>query len=173
MSGTIKKAQRFVILKNKIMETTALKIILSISSPSFQHQGFIPAEFTCDGSGKNPEIHIDGIPEQAKTLALIVEDPDAPGKIFDHWVVWNIPPSDTIYANSVPGLEGSNSRGKLGYTPPCPPSGVHRYFFKVYALDSLLVIKEGASKQTVENILRPHLVGYGELIGLYKKRDRD
>jgi len=143
---------------------------LSISSPSFQHEGCIPAEFTCEGSGKNPEINIDGIPEQAKTLALIMDDPDAPGKIFDHWVVWNIPPSDTIYANSVPGREGKNSRGKLGYTPPCPPSGVHRYYFKVYALDSLLNIEEGANKQTVENILRPHIVGYGEVIGLYKKQ---
>jgi Raf kinase inhibitor-like YbhB/YbcL family protein len=115
---------------------TAVKTILSVSSPAFEHEGFIPMDYTCEGSNKRPDLIIRGIPEEAKSLAIIVEDPDAPGKIFDHWLVWNIPPADTIPTNVVPGLEGKNSKGKIGYTGPCPPSGTHRYFFKVYAVDS-------------------------------------
>jgi Raf kinase inhibitor-like YbhB/YbcL family protein len=152
--------------------TTAVKTILSISSPAFEHEGFIPQKFTCEGEGKNPPLRIAGIPEEAKSLAIIVEDPDAPGKVFDHWLVWNIPPTDTIPEDTAPGLEGRNSAGELGYIGPCPPTGTHRYFFKVYAVDTLLEAGKGADKIKLEYVLANHVIAYGELIGLYKKHKR-
>src|SRR3954470_11173521 len=105
------------------METTEIKTILAVSSPSFTHEGFIPKKFTCEGSGANPALEIDGFPEETKTLALIVEDPDAVSGIFDHWVTWNIPPAHTITENAVPGVSGKNGKGSVGFTPPCPPKG--------------------------------------------------
>jgi Raf kinase inhibitor-like YbhB/YbcL family protein len=149
------------------METIAVKTEVSISSPSFKHLDLIPDEFTCKGSGTNPALVIAGIPEGTKSLALIMEDPDAPGKIFDHWIVWNIPILSKIDANSVPGIEGVNGKGKLGYTGPCPPSGTHRYFFKVYCLDTMLNVKKGSDKSALQKAMEHHIVAYGELIGLY------
>jgi Raf kinase inhibitor-like YbhB/YbcL family protein len=152
------------------MQATAINTKLTISSPSFQFEGNIPKDFSCEGANKNPALSIHGIPEETKTLAIIMEDPDAPGRIFDHWIVWNIPPAHTISEHSVPGLQGKNSKGTLGYTGPCPPTGTHRYFFKVYAVDTLLDLPEGADKLQVERALHNHVIGYGELIGLYQKK---
>jgi Raf kinase inhibitor-like YbhB/YbcL family protein len=154
------------------MATTAVKTSLTISSPAFAHEGYIPSDYTCEGSGKNPPLEIKGIPQEAKSLALIMEDPDAPGKIFDHWVVWNIPPDENIAEDTTPGTLGRNSAGTNNYTPPCPPSGTHRYFFKIYALDAILQVQKGADKITVEKALQSHVIAYGELIGLYKKQKR-
>ena len=152
------------------METTdKIKTKLTISSPSFKHEGPIPRTYTCQGSDINPSLVIEDIPKEALSLAIIVDDPDAPGGTFDHWLVWNIPPVKVIPENSHPGLEGMNSRGDLGYMGPCPPSGTHRYFFKVYAVDTLLETKKGATKEKLEFALQNHTVAYGELIGLYKK----
>ena len=148
---------------------TAAKTKLAVSSPAFQHEGMIPKDFTCDGEDKSPPLKIDWIPEETRSLAIIMEDPDAPGKTFDHWLVWNIPPTDTIPENSSPGLEGTNSAGKVGYMGPCPPSGIHRYFFKIYAVDMLLEAEKGADKRKLEYVLTDHVLAYGELIGLYKK----
>jgi Raf kinase inhibitor-like YbhB/YbcL family protein len=152
------------------METEVINAVLHISSPSFVQDGHIPKDFTCEGRGVSPELLIGDIPREAKTLAMIVEDPDAPGKIFDHWVVWNIPPSKRITENAVPGLEGKNSKGEIGYTGPCPPEGTHRYFFKIYAVDTLLDLKEGATKGQLIEALHDHVVAYGELVGTYKKQ---
>jgi Raf kinase inhibitor-like YbhB/YbcL family protein len=153
------------------METeVVVSAVLQISSPSFTQDGYIPKAFTCEGKGVSPELRIEDIPGEAKTLALIVEDPDAPGKIFDHWVVWNIPPSNRITENAVPGLEGKNGKGEIGYTGPCPPEGTHRYFFKVYAVDTLLDLREGATKMELIEALRDHTLAYGELIGMYQKQ---
>jgi len=152
------------------METEVISAVLHISSPSFQNDGSIPKDFACEGRGVSPELLIGDIPREAKTLALIVEDPDAPGQIFDHWVVWNIPPSKRITENARPGLEGKNSKGEIGYTGPCPPEGTHRYFFKVYAVDTLLDLKQGATKAQLIDALRDHVVAYGELVGTYKKQ---
>lgn len=149
--------------------TVRTKTKLMISSPSFKHEGLIPRTYTCQGSNVNPPLVIEGIPEEARSLALIVDDPDAPGGTFDHWLVWNIPPVKVILENSRPGLEGMNSKEELGYTGPCPPSGTHRYFFKVYAVKVLLDTQKGASKEKLEFALEDHTIGYGELIGLYKK----
>lgn len=156
-------------LKQHTMETVAKRTTLMISSPAFEHEGLIPAQYTCEGAGINPPLSIGGIPDDAKTLALIMEDPDAPGRVFDHWLVWNIPPTEAIPENSVPGLEGTNSRGLIGYTGPCPPSGTHRYFFKVFAVDTLLELAKGADKTKLNYVLQRHVIGYGELIGLYRK----
>ena len=151
------------------METSTIRKTLNISSPAFEHQGTIPRKYTCQGAGVNPPISISGIPESAKTLAIIMEDPDAPGKVFDHWLVWNIPPVNEIPENSMPGLEGTNSAGKIGYIGPCPPSGTHRYYFKIFAVDTLLETEKGADKRKLEYTLQKHIIGYGELIGLYQK----
>lgn len=148
----------------RLVQTTLL-----ISSPSFDFEGHIPAKFTCDGEEVNPHLTIRHIPEETKSLALIMDDPDAPGGVFDHWLVWNIPPQETITENSVPGIQGKNGAGKAEYHGPCPPSGTHRYFFNIFALDTLLDLKPGATKKQLEDAMQGHIVGTGELIGLYSR----
>ena len=143
---------------------------LKISSPSFQHEEFIPAEYTCEGKDRNPPITIQSIPEGTKSLALIIDDPDAPNGTFDHWLIWNIEPAGRIDENSAPGTQGRNSTGKNGYKGPCPPSGTHHYHFKMYALDLELDLKSGADKTMLEQAMKDHILASGELIGLYAKR---
>ena len=152
------------------METTVkTKTRLHVSSPSFQHEGLIPRTYSCQGSNINPALVIENIPKDAISMALIMDDPDAPAGTFNHWVVWNIPPVSVIPENSRPGLEGVNSSGKVGYTGPCPPSGTHRYFFKIYAVNMLLDTQKGATKEKLEFALQSNTIAYGELIGRYKK----
>lgn len=143
---------------------------LIISSPSFKPNGQIPSKYTCEGEGINPPLTITNIPQGTKSMALIVDDPDAPGKTFDHWIVWDIQPGENIKENSVPGIQGRNSAGKNNYTGPCPPSGTHRYFFKLYALDTMMDIAAGASKNIVEKAMENHILAAGEIIGLYEKQ---
>ncbi len=143
---------------------------LFISSPAFENNGIIPSKFTCDGDDINPEISIDKAPQGTKSLALIMDDPDAPRGTFDHWIVYDIPVGRIITQNSVPGVQGKNSIGQNNYTGPCPPGGTHHYYFKVYALDTLLELKEGADKTTVEKAMDGHILSSGELIGLYKRK---
>ena len=143
---------------------------LTIESPAFEHGKLIPRKYSCDGQDINPPLTIEGIPKEAKTLALVIDDPDAPGGTFDHWVVWNISPFTTkISEHSVPGIEGLNSARKQGYTGPCPPSGSHRYFFKVYALDTELNLGVKTTKRDLEKAMQGHIVAKGELIGLYHR----
>jgi hypothetical protein len=130
----------------------------------------IPRKYTCDGQDVNPALTIENIPEQAKSLVLIVDDPDAPMGTWDHWLVWNIPPKKTIGEHSVPGAEGLNSFGKHSYGGPCPPSGTHRYFFKVYALDTLLNIASNSTKKDMEKAMKEHVLTKGELVGLYSRK---
>lgn len=158
-------------------------------SPSFEHNGFIPAKFTCDGSTPsnraqdkslvagggdiNPELQIQNVPEGAKSLALIMDDPDAPGRIFTHWLVWNIDPRTTVIKQESrpPGsMEGKTDFGYIGYGGPCPPSGTHRYFFKLYALDAMLNLPEGTGKEGLEREIQKHLLDQAELIGLYARQ---
>ena len=106
---------------------------LTVSSPAFSNNGFIPSKYTCDGSNINPELIIRDIPQDTRSLALIIDDPDAPKGTFDHWVMWNIPVKDKIDENSTPGAEGKNGKNENKYMGPCPPSGTHHYHFKVYA----------------------------------------
>lgn len=151
--------------------TIAAKATLKISSPEFENEGYIPMKYTCEGQNKNPPVTIKSIPKETISLVLIIEDPDAPKKIFDHWVVWNIHPHETIKEDSIPGMVAKNSKGENSYTGPCPPTGTHRYFFKVYALDTLLEVDDDADKKTVEQALQNHVLAYGELMGLYKKHN--
>jgi Raf kinase inhibitor-like YbhB/YbcL family protein len=153
------------------MSTIAAKATLTISSLEFEHEGYIPMKYTCEGKNINPPITINGLPKETISLALIMEDPDAPGKIFDHWVVWNIRPTQTIEENSRPGIAGKNSKGESLYTGPCPPSGTHRYFFKIYALDTLLDLDNDVDKKMVEQALHDHVLAYGEMMGMYKKHN--
>ena len=142
---------------------------LSVASPAFEDNSPIPPKYTCQGENINPPISIEHIPADTKSLVLIVDDPDAPGGNFDHWIVWNILPTETILENTIPGTEGKNDYGINHYKGPCPPSGTHRYFFKVYALDTMLDLKSGNDKKTVEKAMQQHILASGELIGLYKK----
>jgi len=129
----------------------------------------IPDKFTCKGEDINPKLMISEIPASAKTLALIMDDPDAPMGTWVHWVMWNIPLGN-INENSAPGTQGVNSWGKNKYGGPCPPSGTHRYFFKVYALDTTLKLPEGSTKQELLQAMKSHIIAQAELIGLYSKQ---
>jgi len=145
------------------------EVEMKITSSDFENNGHIPPKFTCQGEDINPPLLIDGIPEGTKTLALIVDDPDAPMGTWIHWVVFNIPVVSKIEENTIPGKQGSNDFGRKDYGGPCPPSGTHRYFFKIYALDSKLNLEEGTSKQELEKGMQGHILDNAELIGLYKK----
>ena len=133
----------------------------------------IPKIYTCDGDDTSPELLISDVPEEAKTLVLIVDDPDAPMGTFTHWVLYNIPADTAIISSqSLPkgALEGANDFGRLHYGGPCPPSGVHRYYFKLYAVDKILDLSAGATKTEVQNAIRSHTVQQAELIGLYSRK---
>jgi hypothetical protein len=143
---------------------------LKITSPAFRHNDVIPAKCTGDGKDINPALQIEGIPEGTQSLALVVDDPDAPMGTWDHWVVWNIPPSNLIKENSVPGTEGLNSFRRHRYGGPCPPSGTHRYFFKVYALDTKLTLNPNSNKKDLEKAMQGHVLAKGEIIGKYARR---
>jgi len=143
---------------------------LSIKSPAFESGKPIPKKYSCDGQDINPPLTVEGTPKEAKTLVLAVDDPDAPSGTFDHWIVWNIPAQTSkIAENSVPGKEGVNSARQTGYMGPCPPSGTHRYFFKVYALDTELSIGVASKKKDVEKAMQRHILAKGELMGVYSR----
>lgn len=150
-------------------DISAKEAIMKLTSPDFKNNEYIPKKFTCDGQGINPGLVIDGVPSQAKSLVLIVDDPDAPAGTFVHWVVFDIPVTGKIEENSIPGKQGVNTAGELNYVSPCPPSGVHRYFFKIYALDNFLNIAEGVTKQKLEKAIKNYILDKAELIGLYKR----
>lgn len=143
---------------------------LKITSPAFANKGLIPAKYTCDGEDVNPPLSIEGISEGTQSLALIVDDPDAPMGTWDHWTLWNILPLEKIEENNAPGVEGLNDFNKHSYGGPCPPSGTHRYFFKVYALDTKLNLKPNSRKKDLEKAMKEHILARGEIIGLYKRR---
>jgi len=142
---------------------------MNITSPAFEHNQMIPAKYTCQGEDIAPPLAISDWPEATKSLALINDDPDAPGGTWNHWIVWNITPAGAIGENTVPGVQGKNSWGRNDYGGPCPPGGTHRYFFKLTALDTELDLKEGASKDELERAMKGHILAEAELIGLYAK----
>jgi hypothetical protein len=143
---------------------------LNIKSSAFEHNGLIPRKYTCDGEDVNPPITIENIPEGTQSLALTIDDPDAPMGTWDHWVVWNVPPKKEINENEVPGVEGINDFGKHSYGGPCPPSGTHRYFFKVYALDTKLNLNANSRKKDAEKAMQGHVLAKGELVGRYSRK---
>jgi Raf kinase inhibitor-like YbhB/YbcL family protein len=145
---------------------------LKISSPVFENNGKIPQKYTCDGKDVNPPLKIENVPPSAKSLALIVDDPDAPAGMWVHWVLWNIDPkTGGIEENTAPkgALQGVNDFRKHNYGGPCPPSGTHRYFFKLYALDSPLNLGTDSKKTDVEKAMKGHILAQSEIIGLYKR----
>jgi len=149
-------------------ETRNLKVFSTV----FSHNGHLPPEYTCDGKDINPPIEVSDIPDGTRTLALIMEDPDAPRGTFDHWIVWNIPPNEAIAEETNPGISGLNDFGKTGYGGPCPPSGVHRYFFRVFALDVKLDLPAGTDKQTLLDAMHGHILATGEIMGLYQRKKK-
>lgn len=150
---------------------------MKISSPAFENGGSIPPTYTCDGEDRIPPLKFEEIPDGARSLALIVDDPDVPANLrpdrnWDHWVVWNLPPSTTeVREGTEPGgVAGTNSWGRNDYGGPCPPDREHRYFFKLYALDMLLDLPPSAGKLELEQAMESHIVGRAELMGRYDRK---
>ena len=144
---------------------------MKLESPAFSEGERIPQKYTCLGEDINPPLNISHIPEDAKSLALIIDDPDAPVGTFVHWVVWNIPVADEISENSVPAkaVQGTNDFGKKSYGGPCPPSGTHTYHFKMYALDSMLDAPENGRKTDLLDAMEGHIIESAELTGTFSK----
>ncbi|SHM47238.1 YbhB/YbcL family Raf kinase inhibitor-like protein [Flavobacterium xinjiangense] len=151
-----------------IMSVTASSKLV-IKSPAFEDNEFIYSKYTCDGVNVNPEISIGEIPKNTKSLAIIVDDPDAPSGSFCHWLMWNIAPKNSIKENSAPGIQGRNSFGENKYDGPCPPSGKHHYYFKVYALNTKLNLLVSTDKNELEKEMKDYIIAWGELVGLYKR----
>ena len=145
--------------------------IMRISS-DFSHEGRIDPSYTCDADNVSPPLEFHDVPEETVSLVLIVDDPDAPVGTWNHWTMWNIDPMTThVATDSSPSgvVEGVTSFGTAGYGGPCPPSGEHRYFFALYALDSTLVLGPDADVATLREAMEGHVIGSAELIGLYSR----
>ena len=143
---------------------------MKITSSAFQEGGDIPSKFSRDGGNVNPPLRIEGTPENAKSLVLIVDDPDAPVGLFTHWLVWNIDPKTTeIPEKSLPkgAVQGTNDYPNLGYGGPQPPSGTHRYYFKIFALDQTLDLHSGAKRQELDKAMNGHIIAQGQSMGRY------
>ena len=154
---------------------------MKLTSLAFSEGSEIPSQYTCDGGNTNPALEISGVPVNAKSLVLIMDDPDVPAavrpeRMWDHWVVFNIPPTTTsVPAGQNPsGIAGKNSGGKLAYGGPCPPPQFepsrHRYFFKLYALDTMLDLPEGATKAEVITAMKDNIIATATLMGTYQRK---
>ena len=145
---------------------------MKITSSAFQEGGNIPSKFTCDGGDTSPPLQIAEVRSEAKSLVLIADDPDAPSGLFTHWAVWNISPQTNSIAEGNPpkGVQGTNDFGRSGYGGPCPPSGTHRYYFKVFALDRELDLPFGAKRGQLDAAMKGHIVAQGQLMGRYARK---
>jgi Raf kinase inhibitor-like YbhB/YbcL family protein len=144
---------------------------IDVTSDKFEQDGWIPAKYTCQGENISPPLHFKGVPSQAMSLCIIMDDPDAPVGVFDHWLAWNIPATTSTLPEGgrVPSL-GMNHFGQYNYKGPCPPKGMpHHYHFRVYALDRELALQEGSNRRELETLMKDHIVAYGELVGLYQR----
>jgi len=141
--------------------------MLSISSTAFTDNSSLPPRYTCDGEGVNPPLAWSGVPDETQSLALIVDDPDAPSGTFDHWILFNIPPDTaSIEEGSEPAcVHGTGTLGNKTYFAPCPPSGEHRYRFTLYALDTTLPLQEGANKNKLLSAMEGHIIEQTTLVG--------
>jgi len=168
--------QRTIIAGAFAIATAALfaagGVKMKITSSAFQEGANIPLKFTCDGADTSPPLQIADGPTGAKSLVLIVDDPDAPTGLFTHWTVWNISPqTSSVGEGSAPnGIQGTNDFGKSGYGGPCPPSGTHRYYFKIFALDRELDLPFGAKRGQLDAAMKGHVVAQGELMGRYSRK---
>ena len=145
---------------------------MKITSSAFQQGGNIPSKFSCDGANTSPPLQISDVPPETKSVVLIVDDPDAPSGLFTHWAVWNISPQTSTIAegNAPKGVHGTNDFGKSGYGGPCPPSGTHRYYFRIFALDRELDLPSGAKRSQLDAAMKGHVVAQGELMGRYARK---
>lgn len=151
---------------------------LKIESAAFREGGMIPEHYTCDGADVSPPLSWGSAPAGTASLALIADDPDAPGKTWVHWVVFDLPPSASGFPENVPGdrtlaiggAQGRNDFGRIGYGGPCPPGGTHRYFFKLYALDTRLELEPGITKAELLKAMEGHVLAEGQLMGKYRRR---
>ncbi|MGB9770444.1 MAG: YbhB/YbcL family Raf kinase inhibitor-like protein [Candidatus Kapaibacteriota bacterium] len=161
----------FLLLGGKPME-------VQIFSSAFENAGFIPRKYTCDGENVSPPLNWKNLPPGTKSLAIINDDPDAPMGTWVHWVIYNIPatssglPENVKPQEKLPDgtLQGKNSWGRIGYGGPCPPSGTHRYYFKIYALDKMLDLKPGATKEQVLKAMQGHILAEGAFYGKYSRQ---
>ena len=150
---------------------------ITIASSGFTEGGMIPKKFTCDAEDISPDLKWSGVPKEAKSLALICDDPDAPVGTWVHWVLFNIPADvSSLSAGVAPdpvlkngAQHGKNDFRKLGYGGPCPPGGTHRYFFKIYALDTLLSLESGSTKSQLLAAMKGHILAEAQLMGKYKR----
>jgi len=150
---------------------------MKITSTAFENNERIPVKYTCNGDDISPPLDITEAPERTNSFVIIVDDPDAPGETWIHWIVFNIPSNPPLAdgkaslkveeGESPRGWKGQNSWGNTEYGGPCPPKGIHRYFFKAYALDSMLFVSEGSTKEQIEKAMEAHTLKKAELIGLY------
>jgi len=153
---------------------------MSISSTAFRHEGDIPSRHTCDGLDLSPPLTFHDVPATAKSLVLICDDPDAPAGVWDHWLLYNLSPATPGLPEGLPdggsypdgSRAGQNSWGRRGYGGPCPPGGTHRYFFTLYALDIVLDIAEGATKRTVLEAVKGHILDSATIMGRYSRQGR-
>lgn len=151
---------------------------IEVTSPAFEDGAEIPSRYTCDGLDVSPPLSWGSVPDGAQSLALIADDPDAPRGTFVHWVIYDLPqdtrrlPEDVPNQRTLPSgaAQGVNGAGGVGYMGPCPPSGSHRYFFKVYALDTELDLGGGATKEEALSAMERHVLGEGRLMGTYRRR---
>ena len=151
---------------------------IKVTSSAFAEGGLIPAKYTCDGSDISPPLQWEAVPEGTKSIALISDDPDAPMGTWVHWVLFNLPAESKGLEENIPqdktlpngARQGLTDFGRIGYGGPCPPSGTHRYFFKIYALDTKLDLAAGAKKSELLKAMEGHILGQGQLIGKYKRK---
>ena len=152
-----------------------------LKTSAFQPQSNIPAQFTCEGQDQSPPLQWSDVPPGTQSLALIVDDPDAPSGTFTHWVLFNLPASVTELPQGLPpnqnlssgGIQGTNDFGKIGYGGPCPPAGSsHRYYFKLFALDTKLELKPGVKKAELERAMEGHIIAHAEMIGKYRRKGK-
>ena len=158
--------------KSELTTSRSMENIFQLLSPAFDEGGTIPERYTCEAENISPPLAIDGTPKGAASLVLIMDDPDAPVGVWDHWVLYNIPPETTeILEGAIPigAVMGKNSWGRNDYGGPCPPDSAHRYIFKLYALDTLLTLPPEAGKSELEQHMEGHIVGTTELTGRYDR----
>lgn len=144
---------------------------MELSSPSFENGGSIPTKYTKNGENISPPLIFSNVPENAKSLVLIMDDPGGPFITFVHWLVWNIPPNTVkiLEGETIIYPQGNNTLRKHGYVGPCPPFGTHRYFFKLYALDKTIDLEPGANKKRLERAISKHIIVEAQMIGTVKK----
>ena len=153
------------------------KMQIKVTSTAFEEGGMIPKQYTCDGTDVSPPLAWTSVPEGTKTIALICDDPDAPMGTWVHWVLFNLPADVKELPGSVPlqkrletgAIQGTNDFRKIGYGGPCPPGGTHRYYFKLYAVDTELNLQAGATKRELLKAMEGHILGEGQLMGKYKR----